>query len=390
MVEIKNIIDRESLREWLASKPEKFSQIITHRSAMRALPDFWYWTLTSTRAQEEKVSALPILRASLIAEVISYSDEINIKPDLEKCVSDAAQLANASGEIAKSHTDIFSYEDILSLKDVFFVDEGKAAATAFAANSALVAEPMMVSFAADSNLVYNGFWNLIRADVSDFHVGGVSIRKELWQRELNPFSERWTKIKRLCDDGSADWSFWIKWYEAVLLGEPFDAEMLEEIALIFPHHWEQSPAHINELIAKIEKEFELKAKIAELEGKLLQISSSGRGIGDNQGPPMADEPVAKEIMIIWEPLQELKQEIEEKHPNRERLLKIAKKIGELAALILKWTAQKIDLAANTAVKVGTSAAVGLLVIRLTTEAKPVASMLTTISDLAVKLAGYLS
>ncbi len=223
---------------------------------MRALPDFWYWTLTSTRAQEEKVSALPVLRASLIAEVISYSDEINIKPDLEKCAFDAAQLANASGEVAKSHTDIFSYQDFFSLKDAFLVDEGKAAATAFAANSALVAEPMMVSFSADSDLVYNGFWNLIRADVSDFHVGGVSIRKGLWQRELNPFSERWTKIKRLCDDGSADWSFWIKWYDAALNGEPLSYEMLERIALIPRKDWEKGPAHLNELIAKIEREFE--------------------------------------------------------------------------------------------------------------------------------------
>ena len=382
MVEIKDIVDRESLEAWLKDKPQKASQIIVHRSAMRVLLEYWHFTITSQWAEEGGISILPVLRANLTSEIVAYRASGEIPRKLKSAASESGNNAQSVGKFADSLMEKFSHPDnAFSYSNFLFSSEHGASSAEFAVNSVLATRPFMKMYAANSDPIYNDIWKQLRSDISNFNPRFSQNKAALWLPGRNPFSERWLKIKRLCANASIDWSFWIKWYEAALNGEPLDYKMLEQIALIPSDDWEQGPAHVNAIISKIETEFELKVKISDLEGKLLQISSSGRGIGDNQGPPMADEPVAKELMVIWEPLQELKDEIEEKHPNRERLLAIARKIGDLSAAIFKWAAGLANFALKTYI--------GVAAAKLATVADPVATILSTIYDLIVKLVGYL-
>jgi len=77
----------------------------------------------------------------------------------------------------------------------------------------------------------------------------------LWQDCMNLYAIEWQLIKESLLEEKIDWSFWIKWYEAALSGEPLPSNMLEQIALIEPREWEQGPEHVNGLIAKIEAAF---------------------------------------------------------------------------------------------------------------------------------------
>ncbi|TRD21697.1 hypothetical protein [Palleronia caenipelagi] len=48
------------------------------------------------------------------------------------------------------------------------------------------------------------------------------------------------------------WSFWARWYDGFLRGEPLDWELQKQIALIPDNDWAKGPAHIARLIEKIE------------------------------------------------------------------------------------------------------------------------------------------
>mgnify|MGYP001047339848 CR=1 FL=1 len=255
MVEIADIKDEESLAVWLESKPLKISQIMVHRSAMRVLPDVWHWASTSKRAENGGAFAIVLLRANLIAEVVAYSMPADVSENISRFAAESASKAISVGEIAYAPTDMDWYESTFSLEDVFWADEGKTANAAFAANAALAVSPFMVSYAADSDASYNGVWELIRSDCARIMVRFTNNRSPLWQKQSNPFLDRWKNVKLLLSKDKVNWTFWIRWYEAALKGEPLNWEMLERIASIESEDWELGPEHVNGLIAEIEAEF---------------------------------------------------------------------------------------------------------------------------------------
>ncbi len=256
MVEIKDIVDRESLKAWLEGQPWRTSEILTHRAAMRVLPVFLDWAITSKRAKRRGASILPVLRANLTTEVVTYLVPANISPELDFTAIEAGTIALSVAEMAESQMDMFSPDGAFSYTNFFFWGERETRNAEFVANSVLAIEPSMKSYAADSGLIYNGFWNLLRSDISAIMVRFTQNRPALWQDERNPFLDPWKNVKNLLKNSKENWSFWIKWYEAALAGVPLEWEMLEQIALIPSDDWEQGPKHVNGLIAEIEEEFE--------------------------------------------------------------------------------------------------------------------------------------
>ncbi|KQI69467.1 hypothetical protein AN189_03420 [Loktanella sp. 3ANDIMAR09] len=71
----------------------------------------------------------------------------------------------------------------------------------------------------------------------------------LWTALPQPDDLRddWATVKQiLCDDTSADWSFWIAWYERVLSGRDFLAADMADILNKLGHDdWKKGPAHVN-------------------------------------------------------------------------------------------------------------------------------------------------
>ena len=222
---------------------------------MRVLPDFWHWTITSERAKRGNVSILPVLWANLTAEVITYLVPADISPELEFTAIESGAIAQSVVDMTKFSDETYSPNDSFFHSGFSLVGHPETNSAKFAADSALAIEPYMESYAADSNLYYNGIWNLLRSDISDIMSRYTNHRSALWQKERNPFLDRWSNVKKLLNDSKENWSFWIKWYEAALKGEILNQEMLEQIALISPKDWEQGPKRVNGLIAEIEEGF---------------------------------------------------------------------------------------------------------------------------------------
>ncbi len=149
-----------------------------------------------------------------------------------------------------------------------------------------------------------------------------------------------------------EWSFWRDWYQGFLVGKPLDWGLQKEIALIPDEEWDKGPENIAALIEEIGARFELRNRIGAIESELATATQTRHGIGGNNPPEsIEDAPaIAKEFIFVWEPLQNLKEELEAKSPDKARIQ------GSIDALILalkkglEWCASKADLAVDSAIK----------------------------------------
>lgn len=378
MVEIADIKDRESLRDWLEGQSKEVSVWIAHRNAMRVLPLWWDFVQQPANAPTGDLMALPVLCSTLISGVAGARPTPEIK---------SVASANASSSLGTSFAGASSTAALAAAQPSANGPSFSTAASASTAGSISTA------------FLSSAFWELIREDCEAIASGDDLDRLRLWGRQENPFADVWATVKTQLvvsnlsrSDGAVDWSFWIKWYDDALAGNPPNWDMLERIALIDPDEWDKGAERVNELIAEIQLRYELKEQISVLEAKLQSASSEVRGMGDNQGPPL-DEAVAKELLVVWEPLQELKQEVEDDEPSKSRVLESARKLGALAITIGKWAAGKadkfVDAFASSAGKVAGTAAIGFGITWYTQEADTVAGILSKIAEIAGKWAGYL-
>ncbi|WP_102105953.1 hypothetical protein [Roseovarius mucosus] len=168
--------------------------------------------------------------------------------------------------------------------------------------------------------------------------------RPLWQEGAGPLAEQWRAIKWQVDqsEGAGDWQFWIAWYDALLEGRPMLAdagrtwEMLEEIALINPEIWGEGPEVVNPVIRGIWELHRLRAEVAALQAEkemFLAVQASAAHRGHNQPPEglVDDAPeVARQIIIIWDGLDEARDELERDAPDKGVLCAIAERM--LAAL----------------------------------------------------------
>ena len=60
------------------------------------------------------------------------------------------------------------------------------------------------------------------------------------------------------DPRGADWSFWIRWYDDILEGNPQNWDMLHEIATTPDINWEASSREVNDKINGIVEAYALK------------------------------------------------------------------------------------------------------------------------------------
>lgn len=253
MVEIADIEDRDSLRAWLEGQPKEVSVWIAWRAAMRVLPVYWEWVTRDILARELDLTALPYLRFFLISEVAHEM------PTSEIITTVGAAAYAAADDVVYAH-------DAASVA----ANAAAGAAAAYAAAGAAVYAAAADAAGADAyaSADATAVWNSIRADCEAITSGADLDILPLWVDGDNPLAKEWADLKQQLtasgphrSDETArgpvpvDWSFWIKWYDSVLAGEPLNWDMLEEIALIEDQEWEKGPARVNFLIGEIEQEY---------------------------------------------------------------------------------------------------------------------------------------
>lgn len=146
-------------------------------------------------------------------------------------------------------------------------------------------------------------------------------------------------------------AFWREWYQGFLDGKPLDWELQRRVALIDDVIWEAGPGSVAEEIEKIRAKFYLEKHIDELEADLRDAPVNRHGIGGNMPPePLDDVPIARELVIVLRPLEDLKGEIAKNDLDTSQLQKIIEALVTALKTGLAWCLKKGDLIVDTAIK----------------------------------------
>jgi len=113
--------------------------------------------------------------------------------------------------------------------------------------------PHIESFHASVNLDVNWIESSVNAgNRTEETVAGLS-KEALWLDGTPSWaSERWESLKDSLPEREG-WGFWTAWYEARLEGRELDDVLERQILTIPRDDWERGPAHVNGIIAKMDK-----------------------------------------------------------------------------------------------------------------------------------------
>src|SRR6056297_2331593 len=333
-----DIRDRESLEAWLEDQPREVAVWIASRAAARALPIWWQAVLIEDWARKRDLAALPVLRCLLKTVVFAKMS----KNDLAMAATQAFAAAKAMDSISDSGSAIALAATINAAASASRSVDTDAAVANAAAQSAKIMHS--ASTGAAVVVAAEAAWTAVETDAKNSLDGVLPNSIPLWSIQAHPLKPEWKGIRRRVQSQSdaADWQFWIEWYDALLDGRPMlgDAgrtwEMLERIALIDPATWDRGPEVVNPVIREIWELHRLRAEVAALQAEkaaVLAVRASEAQRGHNQPHEglVDDAPeVARQITIIWDGLDEAREELERDAPDKGRLRAIAERM--LAAL----------------------------------------------------------
>ncbi|ARE41870.1 hypothetical protein RGUI_3729 [Rhodovulum sp. P5] len=344
------ITDYESAEAWLKDKSRAVQVAFAARCALRALPGIG-WADDATLGD----IALPVMRAMLIPGVAGTCPT----PEIRQASAAAAHSASAAHFSAAFSAASAAYAADSAASAAA---HSAAASASAAAHSAAAAAHSAADSAAFS--AHSAAFSAASEDATSLDPAGLQALfvTPLWPVAPMPegLSEGFAKLRAFWDADPDTWGFWRDWYQGMLDGQPMDWALQEKIALIPKEDWEKGAAHVAGVIAEIRARFDLEKRIAELESELALASQDRLGIGGNHPPePIEEAPaIAKELVIVWGPIQELKEELQAEDPDPSRIAQI---VGLLLSALRKglgWCAAKADLAVDTTIKWGIPAAGG--------------------------------
>ena len=191
------------------------------------------------------MAGLPILWPNFCTGVVAYCT----KDQIDGSLSGSLRAGSLAADAASDSSDA-AYANA--------ADAASAAADAASGLSNSASDAAYATVFAES-FANADIWENTRCDCESYAHGKDLSHEPLWRNQENPLADyavhlmdRMTKIDK-------KWQFWIRWYEAALIGEPLNCKMLKRIALIPAKDWEQRSAHVNKLIAEIEEDFLLAA-----------------------------------------------------------------------------------------------------------------------------------
>lgn len=121
-----------------------------------------------------------------------------------------------------------------------------------------------------------------------FHAGiGAGFERALWAKQPKKWDDALDGLGEFFSSSKVKWSYWQRWYEGMLNGEPLPWDLQRDIALIDNEIWEAGPDAIAEEIARIEEEFygrdpldeaDTKAQVQKLLASHLKSGVEARGL----------------------------------------------------------------------------------------------------------------
>lgn len=353
MVDVSEIVDKDSFERWLKGLPrgsdaerdesQRWAMLLAHRAAMRVLPKFWAWRLT-TPLPVGGVTALAILRISVSGGVAGKS----LSPPIKR----------AAVHAAAAHAAIAAAADATAATGAAATAAGSAAyatATEYAGVAATAARFAATALAAA--------WPALRADCTALLSGADPSHLPLWSAE-NPLASEWSSIRTHPTTQSPGWRFWIDWYDRALTGQPQDWALLEKVALIDPTDWDKGEDHVNALILQMVDQHALLLETRRLKAENERLAEQLRALehrSHNHPPELVEDlaPIKTSTTIIWAALDDAERELGKPKPDRgalkkvaEALLTVTKAVGNYCLRLADTMAQGAARAAGAALVAG--------------------------------------
>ncbi len=172
---------------------------------------------------------------------------------------------------------------------------------------------------------------------------------DLWgERTASGLDDEWGELKAQWVADSADWSFWIEWYEAILIGTPLPWDFTFKIAAeLTEDEWDAGQTIVSRRIGEIRSKWQLEKEIERLREQLSLANMRSATIRKhNNPPPLEDEAelAAETMTLIWNELDALETEIAKPHAEPSVLQHIAQNLWAIAERITIYCGGKIDAA----------------------------------------------
>jgi len=242
MVEVKDIVDQESLEAWGAGRPQFEIDAVINRAALRVLPFFLHWAFIEFEEKQYIMNPITFLWQSLFSYAFANCPPVHKSVPVPDFVESVRHKKNNSGNRTR-------IRGIYTISDAAYYSE----AAAYSLNA--LPSDMTFPMLAMEHATKSGMWESVHSDCEDLKNAGSLHGKSLWGEEVNPLQNIWAETKAALAKDKEDWSFWIKWYDSILEGQPLSCEMLFNILRISQNDWKKEAGHISGLIAKIEEEF---------------------------------------------------------------------------------------------------------------------------------------
>lgn len=333
----------EDLRHWLKGLAEEAYPQLATRAALRCAP-----ALVRAAPDQFDGVALSTFRLLLSAQVIACRPDGTRIPIFQlsepaefRAVDDAAQAAYNAAEsafrLANSSVSISDEHVTVESQSIRLVDPLGITLSTFLFSIVALVEPQALLSEVREEVRLN------RWQIADH---------PLWL--YNPFAaESVSELNRKLT--GIGWSFWSRWYERAMAGDPLPWDLQREVALIPDEIWQQGPEAVAERIAEIEARFEVKRAIADLRTKNGRSASPSRyGIGGNSPPEEIETPeeLRQPIVKIWTGVEQIEQEVFADEPDLAKLERALAAIKAALASCIAWTGRKLDRAVDKTIDWG--------------------------------------
>ncbi|SEP95489.1 hypothetical protein SAMN05428995_102131 [Loktanella sp. DSM 29012] len=249
-MEIAEVQDEESLERYLNALPEEerrqVAVRIASRAAARVLPIAVGFRLDSLVIPERALSLVSTFGTVAISATKMVNLDAQINPH---SVNDVGSIAieNTGEANAAAYAAVVAAIRAAAASYTITTSATHAAESIREAILAVVVKATLedetqVGLNEIANASKAAFWSTVREDLAE------TIDLVLWPNSvLGGLLATWQQIKtQLENDPSADWSFWIAWYERLLAGRDFlAAEMAEVLNTLGRDDWKKGPAHVN-------------------------------------------------------------------------------------------------------------------------------------------------
>lgn len=362
----------EEFRAWLEEQPRAVCTAIAYRAAMRVLPLAALWR---DHSEVGSSFALAAFRTSLISGVAAVWPAHDLKA-AAYTAADAADAAASAGHAAYAAANAvtraaartadaatYAAGDAAARAAVTAADATKAADSAV---DAVDAAASAVARAAARPPVARAARAVARGTVSAAAYADTDLTSDLIMRSAIAVPPEVLDAIETHAVGKTDllraggrWAFWAKWYDRAMAGDPLPWDLQEQIELIPNEVWDAGPEAVAEEIARIEAAFELRERIAEVEADQANKAEKRLGIGGNNPPEEIHDPeTAQQVLILWESIAGLKEEVEADKPDTQRVAALIERLGAALRAVIAWCGRKGDLIVDTSIKWGVPAAAG--------------------------------